>query len=175
MDADLDTLRHCACAAAFDASLKDNATLAPRLPKGSFRPKLTDAELMTLAVMQAVAGSLQTRWLRLARLTPLSPVPPSAPAVRLQQAAAGRGPRQGLDLDLGDGDRRWRDDCRWSIDPREFARSRPTANGPNPGGSAYPTAPPIPATSGACAAPDVHPGGLPIACALTNPKTDNAK
>ena len=44
MDADLDTLAT-ALYVRIDDALKDDPTLAPGRPKGSFRPKLSDAEL----------------------------------------------------------------------------------------------------------------------------------
>ncbi len=50
-------------------------------------PQLTDAELVTLAVMQAVLGfTSEAKWLRHARSHLRHPLP--APAARLQQAAA---------------------------------------------------------------------------------------
>jgi Transposase DDE domain len=51
-----------------DDLLKDSPELAPWRPRVGIVPKLTDAELVTLAVMQALLGfTSETRWLRHAR------------------------------------------------------------------------------------------------------------
>ena len=67
MDADLDTL-----VIALYVKIDDALQHAPELrrwrPAGGIAPKLTDAELLTLAVMQALLGYLsEARWLRYAR------------------------------------------------------------------------------------------------------------
>ncbi|WP_030277938.1 IS982 family transposase [Streptomyces sp. NRRL B-24484] len=51
-----------------DDLLKSSPQLAPWRPKVGLAPKLTDAELVTLAVMQALLGfTSEARWLRFAR------------------------------------------------------------------------------------------------------------
>src|SRR6266508_3296143 len=55
MDADLDTLAT-ALYVRIDDTLKDRPDLAPWRPKVGIAPKLSDAELLTLAVMQALLG-----------------------------------------------------------------------------------------------------------------------
>ena len=66
MDADLDTL----CTALYvraDDELKMRPELARRRPRVGIAPKLSDAELITLAVVQALLGfSSETRFLRYA-------------------------------------------------------------------------------------------------------------
>ena len=66
MDADLDTLAT-ALYVRVDDAVKDDPSLAPWRPRVGIEPKLTDAELVTVAVMQAVLGfTSETRWLRYA-------------------------------------------------------------------------------------------------------------
>jgi hypothetical protein len=87
MDADLDTLAT-ALYARIDDTLKERAELRPWRPKVGIAPKLSDAELLTLAVMQALLGFVsEARWLRHARqhLTHLFPY---LPGQGVQQAAA---------------------------------------------------------------------------------------
>ena len=68
MDADLDTLAT-ALYARVDDVLKDRPELAPWRPKVGIAPKLSDAELLTLAVLQVLQGfNEEARWLRM--LTP---------------------------------------------------------------------------------------------------------
>jgi hypothetical protein len=51
-----------------DDLLKQYPDLAPWRPKAGLQPRLTDAELVTLAVMQALLGcTSESRWLRYAR------------------------------------------------------------------------------------------------------------
>ena len=67
MDADLDTLAT-ALYVTIDDLLKQAPHLAPWRPRVGIQPKLTDAELVTLAVMQALLGfTSEARWLRHAR------------------------------------------------------------------------------------------------------------
>ncbi|HYJ57489.1 MAG TPA: hypothetical protein VEX40_18665, partial [Mycobacterium sp.] len=69
MDADLDTLAT-ALYARIDDTLKACPELAPWRPKVGIAPKLSDAELLTLAVMQALLGfAAEARWLRHAKAT----------------------------------------------------------------------------------------------------------
>lgn len=63
--------------------LKQAPHLAPWRPRVGIAPKLTDAELVTLAVMQALLGyTSEARWLRYARkhLGHCSVVCPNSPA-----------------------------------------------------------------------------------------------
>ena len=67
MDADLDTLAT-ALYVRTDDLLKDSPQLAPWRPAVGIEPALSDAELVTLAVMQALLGfTSEARWLRHAR------------------------------------------------------------------------------------------------------------
>src|SRR6266542_1249098 len=67
VDADLDTLAT-ALYVTIDDLLKQAPHLAPWRPRVGIQPKLTDAELVTLAVMQALLGfTSEARWLRHAR------------------------------------------------------------------------------------------------------------
>jgi hypothetical protein len=64
MDADLDTLAT-ALYARIDDLLKEHPELVPWRPKVGITPKLSDAELLTLAVLQVLQGyAEETRWLR---------------------------------------------------------------------------------------------------------------
>jgi hypothetical protein len=99
VDADLDTLAT-ALHVRTDDLLKVAPEHAPARPRVGIAPRLTDAEPVTLAVMQAPLGrTSETRWLRFAhaQLRHLFPLP--AAAARLQQAAA----RPGRDLSNGAG------------------------------------------------------------------------
>jgi len=92
VDADLDTLAT-ALYVTTDDLLKAAPQLAPWRPAVGIAPKLSDAELVTLAVLQALLGFCsEARWLRYARahLGGLFPLP--APAARLQQTPARRRP-----------------------------------------------------------------------------------
>ena len=65
-----------------DDLLKESPQLAPYRPKTGIGPKLADAELVTLAVMQALMGfTSEARWLRYARahLCHLFPYLPQQP------------------------------------------------------------------------------------------------
>ncbi len=67
MDADLDTLAT-ALYVRTDDLLKASPERAPRRPTVGIAPKITDAELITLAVMQALLGHVpEARWLRFTR------------------------------------------------------------------------------------------------------------
>jgi hypothetical protein len=75
-----------------DDLLKDSPHLAPWRPAVGIAPKLTDAELVTLAMMQAMLGfTSEARWLRHARshLRNLFPYLPQQPGYnkRLRKAA----------------------------------------------------------------------------------------
>jgi hypothetical protein len=67
MDADLDTLAT-ALYVTTDDLLRDHPDRVPPRPQIGLQPKITDAELLTLAVMQALLGYVsERRWLRYAR------------------------------------------------------------------------------------------------------------
>src|SRR3954452_9446405 len=81
VDADLDTLATALYVRADDL-LKDCPERAPERPAVGFAPKITDAELITLAVMQALCGRpSEVRWLRYAHagLRHLFPYLPKQP------------------------------------------------------------------------------------------------
>jgi hypothetical protein len=88
---DLDTL-----VIALYVRIDDALTAAPELcrwrPKVGIAPRLSDAELLTLAVMQALLGFTFRSPLPCAMpAAPLAPVPVPARPVRRQPAAAGSG------------------------------------------------------------------------------------
>ena len=67
MDADLDTLAT-ALYVKTDDMLKAHPDRVPARPKIGIVPRISDAELVTLAVMQAILGhTSERRWLRYAR------------------------------------------------------------------------------------------------------------
>jgi len=87
VDADLDTLAT-ALYVKTDDLLKAGPQWAPARPRVGISPHLTDAELVTLAVMQALLGfTSEARWLRHARSQPRTVV-----AGRPNRAAIGRCP-----------------------------------------------------------------------------------
>jgi hypothetical protein len=176
MDADLDTLAT-ALYVRIDDALKDDPGLAPWRPTVGIEPKLSDAELVTVAVLQALLGfTSETRWLRHARqhLAYLFPyLPGQAGYNKRLRAAAGL--IQALIRMLAADTSVWTDDT-WVIDstPVECGRSRPTTKrSALAGWAGY----------GYCASHSrffwglrLHlvctPAGLPITFALTNPKVD---
>ncbi len=176
MDADLDTLAT-ALYVRVDDALKDDPSLAPWRPVVGIAPKLSDAELVTVAVMQALLGfTSETRWLRYARqhLTHLFPyLPGQAGYNKRLRAAAGL--IKTLIRMLAADTSAWTDDT-WVIDstPVECGRSRPTAKRSELAGWAG---------YGYCASHSRYfwglrlhlvctPAGLPITFALADPKTD---
>ena len=67
MDADLDTLAT-ALYVTTDDLLRAHPERVPARPKIGITPRTSDAEILTLAVMQALLGfTSETRWLRYAR------------------------------------------------------------------------------------------------------------
>jgi len=176
VDADLDTL-----VIALYVTIDDALQAAPELrrwrPAVGIAPKLTDAELLTLAVMQALGGYVsEARWLRYARtaLRHLFPYLPRQSGYNKRLRAAWPQLRYfiralAVDTDL------WADDV-WVADstPVECGRSRETVKrSALAGWAGY----------GYCAAHSryfwglrlhlvctLH--GLPVAFALANPKTD---
>jgi hypothetical protein len=176
MDADLDTLAT-ALYARIDDTLKARPELRPWRPKVGISPRLSDAELLTLAVLQVLQGYAQeARWLRHARqhLGHLFPYLPGQAGYnkRLRRSAP---QLQAMIRVLAEDTDVWADDT-WLIDstPVECGRSRPTAQRSNVAGWAG---------YGYCASHSRYfwglrlhlvatPAGLPIAFALANPKID---
>ena len=67
MDADLDTLATAFYVAADDL-LRAHLERVPHRPRAGISPKISDAEVMTLALMQALLGfTSEARWLRYAK------------------------------------------------------------------------------------------------------------
>jgi hypothetical protein len=129
VDADLDTLAT-ALYVKTDDLLKESPQLAPCRPDAGIVPSLSDAELVTLAVMQALLGfTSEARWLRHARehLRHLFPYLPQQPGYnkRLRRMAATAGL---LIVALARDTTLWTDDV-WVVDstPVECGRSRETA------------------------------------------------
>ncbi|HZA86305.1 MAG TPA: IS982 family transposase, partial [Acidimicrobiales bacterium] len=163
--------------ARIDDTLKDRPELRPWRPKVGIAPKLSDAELLTLAVLQVLLGfNEEARWVRHARaqLCHLFPYLPGQAGYnkRLRKSAA---QLQALIRVLAEDTDVWADDP-WLIDstPVECGRSRPTAKRSNLAGWAG---------YGRCPSHSrwfwglrLHlvctPAGLPITFALANPKTD---
>jgi hypothetical protein len=160
-----------------DDLLKDAPHLAPWRPKVGLRPRLTDAELVTLAVMQALLGfTSEARWLRHARahLGHLFRYLPLQPGYnkRLRKAS---GLVKAVIRLLAVDTTLWTDDV-WVVDstPVECGRSRETTQRSDLAGWAE---------YGYCASHSrffwglrLHLvctlGGLPIAFALTGAKAD---
>jgi len=129
VDADLDTLAT-ALYARTDDLLKAFPDHRPRRPKTGLAPKLSDAELITLAVLQALPGfTSEARWLRSAskHLRHLFPYLPKQPGYnkRLRKLAATTRWLIGV---LARDTTVWTDDVR-VVDstPVECGRSRETA------------------------------------------------
>lgn len=160
-----------------DDLLVDNPHLAPPRPAVGIAPQLSDAELVTLAVLQALLGHHnEARFIRYAHahLHRLFPYLPQRPAYnkRLRRSVT---LLHGILALLTRRCQGWHDDL-WLIDstPVECGRSRETAKRSNLAGTAG---------YGYCASHSrffwglrLHliatPDGLPIAYALTNPKHD---
>lgn len=174
MDADLDTLATALYVTADDL-IKAWPGLAPARPAAGIAPQLTDAELVTLAVIQAHRGFVpERRFLRYARrhLRHLFPYLPAQAGYnkRLRGARAlMRALWRFLAIDTS-----LRADDVWVIDstPVECGRSRETAKRPNLAGWAE---------YGYCASHSRYLrglrlhlvctlGGLPVAFALTGAK-----
>jgi hypothetical protein len=176
VDADLDTL-----ATALYVRVDDLLTLfperAPWRPAVGIAPKISDAEMVTLAVMAALLGHTnETRWLRFARvqLNALFPYLPKQPGYnkRLRALTATIGWLIGM---LARDTSLWSDDV-WLADstPVECGRSRETAKRSELAGFAE---------YGYCASHSRYfwglrlhllctPGGLPVGWALTGAKAD---
>jgi hypothetical protein len=174
VDADLDTLAT-ALYVRIDDTLKDHPELGPWRPRVGIAPRLSDAELLTLAVLQVLLGfEEEARWLRHARkrLCHLFPYLPGQAGYnkRLRKSAP---QLQALIRALAQDTDLWADDV-WLIDstPVECGRSRPTARRSELAGWAG---------YGYCASHSRYfwglrlhlvatPAGLPVAFALANPK-----
>ena len=176
MDADLDTLAT-ALYVRTDDLLKAFPQRLPWRPLIGIAPKISDAELITLAVMQALLGyTSEARWLRYAsaNLGHLFPYLPAQPGYnkRLRRLGATIGSLVGV---LGRDTSWWSDDV-WVVDstPVECGRSRDTTRRSDLAGWAE---------YGYCASHSryfwglrlhllctLH--GLPVAFALTGAKAD---
>ena len=126
---DLDTLAT-ALYCKIDDLLKESPQLAPRRPKAGITPKLSDAELVTMAMMQALLGYVsEARWLRHAHahLRHLFPYLPKQPGYNKRLRAASLLVKHSIRA-LATDTAFWRDDV-WVIDstPVECGRSRETA------------------------------------------------
>ena len=160
-----------------DDLLIDHPEWAPERPAIGIAPQLSDAELITLAVIQALLGfTSEARFIRHARthLRSLFPYVPQRPAYnkRLRHAAA---TMQHLIEVIARDCPSWHDDL-WLVDstPVECGRSRETVKRSDMAGFA---------SYGYCASHSrffwglrLHliatPSGLPVAYALTSAKTD---
>jgi len=112
-----------------DDLLKESPQLAPRRPRVGTALRLSDAELVTLAVMQALAGfTSEARWLRHARahLRHLFPYLPQQPGYNKRLRAAASLIRDCIRVLAADASV-WTDDV-WVVDstPVECGRSRDT-------------------------------------------------
>jgi hypothetical protein len=176
MNPDLDTLAT-RLYVTIDDLLIEHPQWAPERPKIGIAPKLTDAELITLAVIQALLGyTSEARFIRHANvhLCDLFPYLPQRPAYnkRLRGCAA---TMQHIITALAHDCPSWNDDL-WLVDstPVECGRSRETAKRSDMAGYA---------NYGYCASHSRYfwglrlhliatPSGLPVAYALTDAKTD---
>jgi DDE family transposase len=125
---DLDTLAT-ALYVKIDDLLKESPHLAPWRPAVGITPKLSDAELVTIAVMQALLGYVsEARWVRHARvhLRHLFPYLPRQPGYNKRLRAATSLVKYVIRV-LATDTAFWRDDV-WVIDstPIECGRSRET-------------------------------------------------
>lgn len=176
MDADLDTLAT-ALYVRIDDTLKDRPELAPWRPPIGIAPKLSDAELLTLTVLQVLLGfEHEAHWVRHVRkhLRHLFPYVPGQAGYNKRLRRSADQLRALIRILATDTDL-WADGL-WLIDstPVECGRSRPTAKRSQLSGWAG---------YGYCASHSRYfwglrlhliatPAGLPIAFALANPKID---
>ena len=176
MNTDLDALAT-ALYVTIDDLLIDHPDWRPERPSIGIAPKLSDAELVTLAVAQALLGyTSEARFIRHARchLTGLFPYLPNRPAYNKRLRAAAT-MMQHIIAALSRSCQSYTDDL-WLADstPVECGRSRETVKRSDMAGYAG---------YGYCASHSrffwglrLHlittPSGLPVAYALTNAKTD---
>jgi hypothetical protein len=176
VDADLDTLAT-ALYVTVDDLLKARPELLPVRPKVGIAPKLSDAELVTLAVMQALLGfTKETRWLRYAKihLAQQFPYLPRQPGYNKRLRGAAFLLKEVI-RHLATQTDTFADDV-WVVDstPVECGRSKETAQRSDLAGWAG---------YGYCASHSRYfwglrlhlvctLAGLPVAFALTNPKDD---
>ena len=128
MTTDLDTLAT-ALYVTTDDLLKESPQVAPLRPAVGIKPQLSDAELVTLAVLQALLGfTSEARWIRHAgaHLGHLFPYLPQQPGYNKRLRAA-RGLVRHCIRVLAASTSVWTDDV-WVVDstPVECARSRET-------------------------------------------------
>jgi hypothetical protein len=112
-----------------DDLLKESPQIAPRRPSVGIAPQLSDAELVTLAVLQALLGfTSEARWIRHAQahMRHLFPYLPQQSGYNKRLRAA-RGLIRHCARALAAGTSLWADDV-WVVDstPVECARSRET-------------------------------------------------
>ncbi len=176
MDAALNTLAT-ALFVKTDDLLRSSPQLAPQRPPAGITPQLSDAELVTLAMMQAILGfTSEARWLRHAHahLRHLFPYLPKQPGYNKRLRKAAELVRQ-VTRELATDTALWTDNV-WVVDstPVECGRSRETAKRSDLAGWAQ---------YGYCASHSRYfwglrlhlvctLGGLPIAFALTGAKAD---
>ena len=176
MNPDLDTLAT-RLYVTIDDLLLEHPQWAPERPAVGIAPKLTDAELITLAVIQALLGfTSEARFIRHANahLRTMFPYLPNRPGYnkRLRRAAA---TMQHIIATLARDCPSWHDDL-WLVDstPVECGRSRETVKRSDMAGYA---------SYGYCASHSRYfwglrlhliatPSGLPVAYALTGAKVD---
>lgn len=176
MNPDLDTLAT-RLYVTIDDLLIEHPEWVPQRPTVGIAPKLTDAELLTLAVLQALLGyTSEARFIRYAHahLRPWFPHLPDRPGYNKRLRRAGH-LMQHVTAYLTRSCPSWNDDL-WLIDstPVEYGRSRETVKRSDLAGWA---------TYGYCASHSrffwglrLHlittPSGLPVAFALAGAKTD---
>ena len=153
MDTDLDTLAT-ALYVTVDDLLVAHPERVPARPRVGIAPKISDAELLTLAVMQALLGyTSETRWLRYARAHLLGMFPhlpgQSGYNKRLRKLADTMTWLIGA---LGEQTSIATDDVWWPI-PRRWSvlgHARPSSVRSWRDGPSTATAPRIPGSSGGC-------------------------
>ena len=176
MNADLDTFAT-RLYVTVDDLLRDHPDWAPERPAIGIAPKLTDAELVTLAVLQALLGfTSEARFIRHANthLTTMFRYLPKRAGYNKRLRAAGPMIQHIIDAIARDCPS-WHDDL-WLVDstPVECGRSRETVKRSDLAGHA---------SYGYCASHTrwfwgmrlhliTNANGIPIAYALTNAKTD---